>query len=284
MAEIREQISSSELDRSRPVLRSHWWREVLIVGAFYGLYTLVRDIRGDQPVSVFRAFHNAERIIGLEKNLGIYHERQIQRWFLGNHSFIRFLDDYYGTAHFIAAVAVLLLLFFFFPVHYRLWRNTLALTNLIALLGFSLFPLMPPRLLPHSYGFVDTLKDFGGLWSFSSGAVNQVSNQYAAMPSLHTAWALWCAFALAEVIRPWWGKVLVFLHPLITVFCIVVTANHFFVDEIAGVLVLAVAYVLARMLTLSLDRYYNRKDLAALESVASAWEAPDERCGPRTGG
>ena len=284
MAEIREQVSSTELDRSRPVLRWHWWREVLIVGAFYGLYTLVRDIRGDQPVSVFRAFHNAERIIGLEKDLGIYHERRIQQWFLGNHSFIRFLDDYYGTAHFIAAIAVLLLLFFFFPVHYRLWRNTLALTNLIALLGFSLFPLMPPRLLPHSYGFVDTLKEFGGLWSFSSGAVNEVSNQYAAMPSLHTAWALWCAFALVEVIRPWWGKVLVFLHPLITVFCIVITANHFFVDEIAGVLVLAVAYVLARMLTLSLDRYYNRKDLAALETVASAWEAPDERCGPRAGG
>ncbi|HEX4864076.1 MAG TPA: phosphatase PAP2 family protein [Acidimicrobiales bacterium] len=276
-----------ELDRGRPVLRSHWWREVLIVGAFYGLYTLVRDIRGDQPVSVFRAFHNAERIIGFEKNLGIYQERQIQHWFLGNHSFIRFLDDYYGTAHFVAAIAVLLLLFFFFPVHYRLWRNTLALTNVIALLGFSFFPLMPPRLLPSSYHFVDTLRVFGGLWSFSSGPVNELSNQYAAMPSLHTAWALWCAFALAEVIRPWWGKVLVFLHPLITVFCIVVTANHFFADEIAGVLVLGVAYALARMLTLSLDRYYNRKGLAALQAVASTpstWEAPDERCRPRAGG
>ena len=284
MTEIREQVSSPELDRSRPVLRSHWWREVVIVGAFYGLYTLVRDIRGDKPVSVFQAFHNAERVIGFEKYLGIYHERQIQQWFLGNHSFIRFLDDYYGTAHFVAAIAVLLLLFFFFPVHYRLWRNTLALTNLIALLGFSFFPLMPPRLLPANYGFVDTLKVFGGLWSFSSGAVNEVSNQYAAMPSLHTAWALWCALALAEVIRPWWGKVLVFIHPVVTVFCIVVTANHFFVDEIAGVLVLGVAYVMARMFTLSLDRYYNRRDLSVLQPVAAALPAPDARCGPRAGG
>ena len=283
MAEIREQTSSTELDQARPVLRSHWWREVLIVGAFYGAYTLIRDIRGNRPVSVFQAFHNAKRIITLEKNLGIYREQQIQHWFIGNHSFIRLLDDYYAAAHFVTAIAVLLLLFFFFPVHYRLWRNTLALTNLIALLGFTFFPLMPPRLLPPSYHFVDTLRVFGGLWSFSSGPVNDVSNQYAAMPSLHTAWALWCALALAEVIRPWWGKALVFLHPVITIFCIVITANHFFVDEIAGVLVLGVAYALARMLTLALDRYYNRRDLAALQPVG-ALQFPAESCGPRSGG
>jgi hypothetical protein len=284
MAEIREQGSLPDLDRGRPVLRSHWWREILIIGAFYGAYTLVRDIRGDKPVSVFQAFHNAKRIIRFEQILHLYHEVQIQHWFTGDHWFIRLLDDYYGAAHFIGAIAVLLLLFFFFPFHYRLWRNTLALTNVIALLGFSFFPLMPPRLLPANYHFVDTLRVFGGLWSFSSGPVNDVSNQYAAMPSLHTAWALWCALALAEVIRPWWGKALVFLHPLVTIFCIVVTANHFFVDEIAGILVLAVSYLLARILTLSLDRYYNRRELVSLQPALPAWETADERCSPRTGG
>lgn len=283
MAEIREQDPLPDLDRPRPVLRSHWWREVLIVAAFYGAYTLVRDIRGDRPVSVFQAFHNAKRVVRLEQILRIYHEAQIQHWFIGNHAFIRLLDDYYGAAHFIGAVAVLLLLFFFFPIHYRLWRNSLALTNVIALLGFSFFPLMPPRLLPPGYHFVDTLRVFGGLWSFSSGPVNDVSNQYAAMPSLHTAWALWCALALAGVIRPWWGKALVFLHPLITVFCIVVTANHYFVDEVAGVVVLAVSYLLARTLTLWLDRYYNRRELEEFGAVVPAWESAGETCGPRTG-
>ena len=289
MAENPAQVVSSEsdrarLDEARPVLRSHWWREVIIVAVFYGLYTLVRDIRGDRPVSKFRAFHNAKRVIGLEKVLGVFHEQQIQHWFIGDHGFIRFWDDYYGTTHFVAAIAVLLLLFFFFPLHYRLWRNTLALTNLIALLGFFFFPLMPPRLLPFgTYHFVDTLKDFGGFWNFSSGAVNEVSNQYAAMPSLHTAWALWCALALAEIIRPRWGKVAVFLYPLATIFCIVVTANHYFADEVAGVLVLGLAYLLARVLTRSLDRYYNRKDLEALPPMhAEGWPSP-EPSGGRTG-
>jgi hypothetical protein len=278
MAEVKEQFPSPDLDRGRPVLRSHWWRELIIIGAFYGLYTLVRDIRGDRPVSVFQAFHNAKRVIGFEKVLGIYHEQQIQHWFIGDRAFIRLWDDYYGTAHFLAVIAVLLLLFFFFPVHYRLWRNTLALTNLIALLGFTFFPLMPPRLLPGSYHFIDTLRSLGGFWNFSSGPVNEVSNQYAAMPSLHTAWAVWCALALAEVIRPWWGKAAVFLHPIVTVFCIVVTANHFFVDEIAGVAVLGVAYLLGRAMTRWLDRYYNRKDLDLLGQMPAGVVVPPERC------
>ena len=271
------------LDQGRPVLRSHWWRELIIIAAFYALYTLVRDIRGDRPVSKFQAFHNAKRVVGFEKVLGIFHEQQIQNWFLRDRSFIRFWDDYYGTAHFVAVIAVLLLLFFFFPIHYRLWRNTLALTNVIALLGFLLFPLMPPRLLPPSYHFVDTLQSLGGFWNFSSGPVNDVSNQYAAMPSLHTAWALWCALALAEVIRPWWGKLAVFLHPLATIFCIVVTANHYFLDEVAGVVVLGVAYVLGRALTRSLDRYYNRKDLDAMRLPPQPVLAQPESCGGRTG-
>jgi hypothetical protein len=271
-----------QLSRGRPVLRAHWWRELIIIGIFYGLYTLVRDIRGDRPVSKFQAFHNAKRVIGFERVIGVFHEQQIQHWFIKDRSFIRFWDDYYGTAHFVAVIAVLLLLFFFFPIHYRLWRNTLALTNVIALLGFFFFPLMPPRLLPHGYNFIDTLQSFGGFWNFSSGPVNSVSNQYAAMPSLHTAWALWCALALAEVIRPWWGKVAVFLHPAATVFCIVVTANHYFADEVAGLAVLGVAYLLARVLTRSLDRYYNRKDLALLHHIPRRLPQP-ERCGGRAG-
>jgi hypothetical protein len=271
-----------DLDRARPVLRTNWWREVLIVAAFYGLYTLVRDIRGDRPVSKFQAFHNAKRVIGFEKVLGIFHEQQIQHWFLHDRSFMRFWDDYYGTTHFVAAIAVLLLLFFFFPIHYRLWRNTLALTNVIALLGFFFFPLMPPRLLPQNYHFVDTLQSIGGFWNFSSGPVNSVSNQYAAMPSLHTAWALWVALALAELIKPRSGKALVFLYPVATIFCIVVTANHYFADEIAGVAVLGVAYLLARVLTRKLDRYYNRKDLARVRTMPQPVLAQTQACGGRT--
>lgn len=258
---------------TRPVQRSHWWREVLLIAAFYGLYTVVRDVRGDTPVSVLQATTNAHRIIRVERALGLFHEANIQHWFLQYRELIRLCDDYYGTIHFVAAAGVLGLLFFRYPWRYRLWRNTLAIATGLALIGFSFFPLLPPRLLP-GYGFVDTLQVVGGLWNFSSGPVNDVSNQYAAMPSLHTAWSAWCAIALIPLIRPLWGKVLVLLYPAATIFCIIVTANHYIADVIAGVLLLAASYLLARLLTSGVDRWHARRAIAAASREALADSPP----------
>jgi hypothetical protein len=115
-----------------------------------------------------------------------------------------------------------------------LWRNALAMTTAVALIGFAFYPLMPPRLLPASYGFVDTLKVFGSLWSFDSGTMHKISNQYAAMPSLHFAWATWSTVVLAPMVKRNWAKALVFAYPAATLFAIVVTANHYFLDAVAG--------------------------------------------------
>ncbi|HEY3809819.1 MAG TPA: phosphatase PAP2 family protein [Acidimicrobiales bacterium] len=240
----------------------------MIVAIFYGLYTLVRDLRGDEPVSYFQASTNARRIITLERHLGLFHEANLQHWFLHYRELVRLCDDYYGTIHFVAVGAVLLLLFFRFPERYRLWRNTLAITTGLALIGFSFFPLLPPRLLPVGYGFVDTLQQIGGLWNFSSGPVNDVSNQYAAMPSLHTSWSAWCAVALFPLVRTWWAKGLLVLYPLVTIFIIVVTANHYFADVIAGLLLLGVSYLLAVALTTGLDRRYARRQAALTPAVS----------------
>lgn len=227
---------------------------MLVVAVFYGLYSLVRDLRGDKPVSKVQALTNATRIIRLERWTDLFHEAAIQHYFLPDRLLIRLCDDFYGTLHFIVTIGVLLLLFFRFPTRYRQWRNVLALTTGLALIGFYFFPLMPPRLLPASYGFVDTLRIVGGIWNFSKGPVDEVSNQYAAMPSLHTAWSAWCACALASVIRSKWGKILVFAYPAFTIFAIVVTANHYFADAIAGLLLLGVAVLIARPLTRAMDR------------------------------
>jgi hypothetical protein len=239
------------------VSRSHWWREVLIIAAFYGLYTLVRDIRGSTPVSVTQAFTNAKRLIRLERWTGMFHEAAVQHFFLADRSLIRVCDDFYGSIHFAAAIGMLVVLFFWVPDRYRLWRNTLAITTGLALVGFYFFPLMPPRLLPPGYHFVDTLKTVGGLWDFDSGPANAVSNQYAAMPSLHTAWSAWCAVSLASLARHWWTRALPFLYPAFTIFAIVVTANHFFGDAIAGLLLLGVSYLLALWITARVDSRFR---------------------------
>jgi hypothetical protein len=232
----------------------------LIIATVYFLYSAVRDIRGNKPVSVFQATTNAHRVIRLERFVGLFHEQTVQSWFLHDRWLIRLSDDYYGTAHFLVVIAVMVLLFFWFPARYRLWRNTIAVMTGLALLGFLFFPLLPPRLLPPNYHFVDTLRTIGGLWSFSSGPVNDVSNQYAAMPSLHTGWSAWCAAALWGIVRPWWGKVLLVAYPVTTIYVIVVTANHYFADAIAGLLLLAASYLIARVLTAKADERYLRRN------------------------
>jgi hypothetical protein len=220
--------------------RLRWWKEVLYILAFYGVYSAIRNSQGSATVSAAHAFNNARHVISLERALGIFHEEAVQEAFLGQRWFIQFWNLFYGTFHFVVTVVALVLLFRRFPARYPRWRNTLAATTGLALIGFATYPLMPPRLLPSAYGFVDTLKVYGGLWSFDSGPVAQVSNQYAAMPSLHFAWSMWSALVLFPMLRRNWARMAVALYPAVTLFAIVVTANHYVLDAAGGALVLGV--------------------------------------------
>ena len=204
------------------------------------------------PLAVAHAYGHAKDVIWFERSLGLFVEPHLQHWYLSlpQHGFIRFWNIYYGTFHFIVPIIALVWLFRHDPVHYARWRNTVAITTALALIGFAGYSLMPPRLLDstmvygacnarygltcHHYGIVDTLVRYGGLWNFDSGTVANVSNQYAAMPSLHIGWSTWCALVLVPRVRHTWTKVLVALYPVITFFCILVTGNHYWVDAVAG--------------------------------------------------
>jgi hypothetical protein len=230
-------------------VKLRWWREVLYVVAFYAVYSFIRNAGTGQD-HVTQAFHHAQHVIRIERVVGLYHEETIQEWFLGWHGFIRFWDIYYGSFHFIVTAGALVWCFRVRPDRYPLWRNTLAATTALALIGYAFYPLMPPRLLPHSYGFVDTLARYGGLWSFDSGTMKAVSNQYAAMPSMHAGWSMWCVLVLwpaTEGRR--WARVLLCLYPVATLFAIVVTANHFWLDALGGAAALAAGYAVASAAT-----------------------------------
>ena len=231
---------------TRPKL--YWWLEVVYVLAFYGVYTLIRN-RGLDVNERVQAFHNARRVISAERILGMYHEHRVQHLFVHWRAFIGFWNVFYGSAHFIVTVVALVYLFRKIPERYPLWRNTLAATTGLALIGFAFFPLMPPRLLPASYGFVDTLRTVHVLWSFDSGTMQKISNQFAAMPSLHFAWSSWCAFVLAPVVRRRWLRSLVLLYPFVTVFAIVVTGNHYVLDAVGGAIVLGAGFLVGRLVT-----------------------------------
>ncbi len=230
-------------------LRLRWWRELLCVGVLFVVYSQVRNLFGSATVAPSVAFDNALTVIDIERAVGLYHEEALQDRFLGAAWFIQGWNLFYGTFHFVVTPVALVFTFRRFPARYPLWRTTLVLTTLLALVGYATFPLMPPRLLPESFGYVDTLATYGGLWSFDSTTVEAVSNQYAAMPSLHFAWSAWSTLVLVPVVRRRWVQALLVAYPVATLFAIMVTANHFWLDAAGGALVLAVGYLLARPLT-----------------------------------
>jgi hypothetical protein len=217
------------------------------------------------------AFTNAVRVIRIERALGLYHEETIQDWFLPHTWFIKLMNTYYGTAHFFVTLAIFLVLFKKRPDVFGQWRNTLAAMTALALIGFVLFPLMPPRLLDEpcpdlghggaciehelrnyngaeNFGFVDTIAEFGGPWAFNEGPGATLSNQYAAMPSLHIGWSTWCVFAMWPLAKRRWIRTMLFLYPATTLLCIVVTGNHFWLDGLGGLIVFAVGFVIGTWL------------------------------------
>lgn len=218
-----------------------WWQEVIVLLVIYELYSWIRGIL---PEPVRLAFANADRLIDVERALGLFHEETIQEWMLPHRWLVQFWDIYYGTVHFVVPVVVLVLLWRRNRDRYRLWRNALGFVLAIGLIGFTLLPLAPPRLLPPSYGFVDTDRTYGGLGPMSRGE-SEDDNRFAAMPSLHMAWSTWCPLAALPVLRRRWTKVLIFVYPLLTLTAIVVTANHYFLDAVGGWLTLAAGFALA---------------------------------------
>ena len=235
---------------TRQALGIRWWREALLIGLFYLGYSLVRNQFGSAAVGPGLALNNAEIVIELERSLGLYIESTVQGWFLGWDAFISVWNVFYGLLHFAVTFFTLTWLYLRFPEVYQRWRTTGLLCTGLGLVGFALFPLMPPRLLGDcgaygaclvDTGFVDTMVDYKGLWSFDSGTFQKLSNQYAAMPSIHFAWAFWCFLALRGRIRSGWGRVCLYLYPPLTLYAVVVTANHYWVDAVAGVVCVLLA-------------------------------------------
>jgi len=289
-----------DTERHRPRLR--WWREVVYIVLVYVAYSAVRNQFGSgagDTVDPDPAFHHGEAIIQLQRNIGLYFEDRLQQWYLDLplDGLIRFWNVYYGVLHFVVAAFALVWLYRQAPEKYRVWRNTLAFTTLLALIGFATFSLMPPRLMDDpglyggcqvyadttpdrlaaagveaagdppcdEFGFVDTIAVYGGWASFGSDEMAAVSNQYAAMPSMHIGWSTWVALVLAPLMRRRWLRALAIAYPLLTLFCIIVTGNHYWIDGVGGLICLGAGYLVARMAT---SLWESRRGAVVVEPAA----------------
>jgi hypothetical protein len=288
---------------TRPVPVLLWWKELVIAGLFYLVYSIVRNTFGAGAEQRTIAFRHARSIIRVEDALGLWFEPELQAWYLSlpANGFIRGWNIFYGTAHFVVTIGVLVFAFVRSPAKYLFARTVLAGTTALALIGFATYTLMPPRLLDadgsfgacsgqvqgcNDYGIIDTIERWGGLWKFGEGGMADLSNQYAAMPSLHFAWSMWCAVTFVVVVGRGRWRHLAYLYPAVTTFCILITGNHFWLDALFGGVVLlggvAVALVSQRINSWLIERRL-RDQVVADDSEASAEAGSEAEPGTESG-
>ncbi|MEU1780679.1 MULTISPECIES: phosphatase PAP2 family protein [Streptomyces] len=239
----RPRANRFRLRRPRAPRRPRLWFEVLLIAVSYWTYSLVRNAVPEQRAAALR---NADWIWQAEQSLHIAVEHTVNRAVNSVTWLIVGMNYYYATLHFVLTIGVLVWLYRWHPGRYAAARLTLFATTGVALLGYYLYPLAPPRLM-EDLGFVDTVVVHHTWGSMASGNLADVSNQYAAMPSMHIGWSTWCGVIIASLARPVWVRVLGVLYPVATLVVIVSTANHFWLDAVGGLLCLALGLTLSRV-------------------------------------
>ncbi|WP_326595280.1 phosphatase PAP2 family protein [Streptomyces sp. NBC_01803] len=215
-------------------------RELLLVIVLYTGYKLGRRAANGQ---FSEAYENADRIWSLERAVYLPSEAWVQDMVLHSESLIRAINVYYATVHFPAMALFLIYMYWRRPGHYVWFRWVLTWLTGAALVLHLLMPLAPPRLF-RTDDMVDTSAIYGpGV--YDKPDPDSMSNQFAAMPSMHVGWAVLIALTLIVATRSrlrW----LWLIHPLITVLAVVATGHHYWMDGIVACALLAIILVVLR--------------------------------------
>jgi membrane-associated phospholipid phosphatase len=203
-------------------------------------YETVRGVAEGQRVE---AFANAEAVIDIERATGTYFEPGLQSALIDQRWIIDAANFAYMNSHFVITTGFLVWLYLFRNDSFYFVRNMFMIGMALALIGYALLPTAPPRLFPEE-GYVDTITAYSEV-NHDSALVKMFVNPYAAIPSMHIAFALMIGvpgalLARRRITRGFWC-----VYPLIILFVVVVTANHFWLDAAAGALVAALSALVA---------------------------------------
>ncbi len=221
------------------------WRDFWIQALVFWTFNLSYEAsRGLSDGGRTTALANGERVIDAEKSLGIFWEHDLQDWVLSAPGiFERIANETYFNCQFTISFGVLLWVYFFRNHAFYFVRNVIVAADFIGLFGYITFPTAPPRLIPGG-GFVDTTLNDSTV-SHESWIIKTFANEYAAMPSLHTAYALTIGTTAVLVCRSIVAKVLWSLYPGLVIYSIISTGNHFILDAVAGAFVAQLAFLAA---------------------------------------
>ncbi|TVL90010.1 bifunctional glycosyltransferase 87/phosphatase PAP2 family protein [Streptomyces sp. SAJ15] len=268
----------------RPLTRPNLLLELMLIRVGYFVYSY---IRGSAPDRRSLAEEHGRQIFALESRLRI----DIEHWFNQIVADAPWLRDgmgwYYAKLHFFVPLTLLAWLYLVRPVAYRWARAPLGFATLFALIGFWLYPLAPPRLMP-GLGFIDTTHGPQDLANPDFGALTKLSNQYAAIPSLHVGWSLWSGVVIAMVAPKLWIKLVGLMYPVLTTVVVVGTANHYLLDAVGGAVVVSSGFALQYALTgaarmPSADAHVTTVTRAEVGEVADATDTAATSGSGRTG-
>lgn len=220
------------------------WGDLLLQFAlFLVAYQGYQVVRGLIDGRDQLAFANAGRIVDFEKATGTFFEPGLQSALLDHAWLIDIANWMYVNTHFTISVVFLAWLYLFRNDNFYFVRNMFMVAMAIALVGYALFPTAPPRMLPQE-GFVDTIATFTSV-NQDSHAISLLVNKYAAVPSMHIGFSTMIAGTAVMLVRNPVGRILWGLYPLLVFWVIVVTANHYWLDAAAGLLVAAASALVA---------------------------------------
>lgn len=211
-------------------------RQILL---FCGAYWLYRLVRGTVDGRAAEAFDNARSLIDAERSLGLFVEPSVHAWAEGREAIIDFASWTYVNSHFTITVATLAWLYLRRNERFYFVRNMFMVAMGLALVGYAAFPTAPPRFMPE-WGFTDSVAAFTGVTADSASA-DMLFNPFAAVPSMHVAFALMLGATMASMTRRRWARALWWSYAPVVTFVVVATANHWWLDAFFGALVAAVS-------------------------------------------
>jgi membrane-associated phospholipid phosphatase len=234
-----------------------FWRQLAIWFGFLLAYQVVRGIADRNPT---RAFENGLWVIDVEQHATGLVELSLQRLISSSEFLTAAVSWTYWNSEFTVVGLTLLWVYLRQNDYFYRFRNWILLANAIGLVGYVVAPTAPPRMF-QALGFKDTLFEFGSL-NHGSGLVQLASNPYAAMPSLHAADAFIVGVSMALIVKRRWARALWIAWPAWVSFSVMATANHFWLDIAAGILVAIIAG--AVVYRRQLQRVFARPAPAAL--------------------
>jgi hypothetical protein len=236
----------------RILARRDGLRQIAVVLGALVAYELARIVmHPDWPAAIA----NARRVTELEDVLSLGWESQVQDWFMAVPELVRAMNVFYFVAHFVLTGLFFLWLYHRSRGDFRVYRDGFLVATLIAVLIHWRFPTAPPR-IAESGTIVDTLHALSGI-DIGRPGTSALTNPVAAVPSLHAGYAVGVGVGLFRFARTNAVRAIGVVYPALVTLTIIVTGNHFVLDALAGIAVLAAGFLLAPPLRRALGRRRN---------------------------